>query len=562
VTSDYYQLIFSLIAIWALFAIAWNLFSGLTGLISFGHAMFFGTGAYVTALMFARYGLTPIIGIPAGCIAAIAISLMVGRITFGLRGHYFALAMLTFPISAMYVADWLGLQEVVLPLKRESPSLYLQFDDHRILTAMCAISLLLTILLCLAVQNSRFGLALQALRQNEAAAEASGLPAFRLRMVAIAISAGLSAFAGGLYAVLMLVITPASTFGLPVSAQVLIISMFGGIGTVWGPLLGAAILVPLTEVLSAEFGAIAPGVQGLLLGAAIISVMLFMPAGLLRGLKLAGVKRLVAGPNSTIILRDTTPMSVFVKPADDRCELLRIANISVRFGGVYALHGVSLSVNKHEILGIIGPNGAGKTTLFNVVSGFTQSSDGNVSFGEHNLGRILPDGIARLGVGRTFQAARPFPEMSTFENVLVGTLAGGFDLKESLSFTERAINAVGLSSRAHTETAQLSNFELRLVELARVLVSRPEIILLDEPFAGVARSEIDLISSVLVELRDAGLGIVVIDHTVPALRKFVDRIVVLDHGEVIADGLPEDVLTMPIVLSAYLGTEVLLDADM
>ncbi|MBN9467175.1 MAG: branched-chain amino acid ABC transporter ATP-binding protein/permease [Bosea sp.] len=562
VSSAYYQLIVSLVAIWALFAVGWNVFSGLSGMVSFGHAIFFGLGAYTTALMATKLDVTPLVGIPVGCLVAIAAALVIGRITFGLRGHYFALAMLTFPISAMYCAEWLGLQEVALPLRRENAGFHLQFGDPRVLTLVNISMLLLAVALALCLQKSRFGLALQALRQNEAAAEASGLSAFRLRMVAIAISAGLAGLAGGLYCLVMLVVTPHSVLGMHVSAQALIISMFGGVGTVWGPLLGAAVLVPLTEILYAEFGAALPGVQGVMLGAAIIAVMLFMPAGLVRSFKSRGTDRIVskipsaqqAGASGSLWQGGSHQVSQQV--------LFECSDIAVRFGGNYALRGVSFDAKKGEIIGVVGPNGAGKTTLFNVLSGFVKPSGGRAVFDGRQLIGQKPDAIARLGIGRTFQVARPFPEMTVFENVLVGCLASKLGLEQAFQITTRMAGELQLGSKLGAETEQLSNFELRLVELARALAASPRLILLDEPFAGVASSEIIVMSDLLTELGKAGFTVIIIDHTVPALRKFVDRIIVLDHGEIIANGLPDDVLADPEVKAAYLGTDTLAHADM
>lgn len=561
VDRAYYQLIVSLVAIWALFAIAWNVFSGLSGMVSFGHAIFFGIGAYTTALTSTKFDMSPLLGIPVGCLVATAASLLIGRITFGLRGHYFSLAMLTFPISAMYLAEWLGLQEVALPLRRENATYYLQFSDPRVLTIVNISVLLIAVVLALCLQKSRFGLALQALRQNEAAAEASGLSALRLRMVAIAVSAGLAGLAGGLYCLVILVVTPQSVLGMHVSAQALIISMFGGVGTVWGPLLGAVVLVPLTEMLYAQFGAGLPGVQGVMLGAAIIAVMLFMPAGLIRIFKTRGTDRIVS---SIPVVHGERGKSLPEGGSHQVAKqiLFQCSDVAVRFGGNYALRGVSFSARKGEIVGVVGPNGAGKTTLFNVLSGFVKPSRGSAVFDGHQMIGQKPDAIARLGIGRTFQVARPFPEMTVFENVLVGSLASRLGTGQAFSVTARVAGELQLGSKLAAETEKLSNFELRLVELARALAAGPQLILLDEPFAGVASSEISVMAELLTELGKVGFTVIIIDHTVPALRKFVDRIIVLDHGEIIADGLPGEVLANPEVKSAYLGTDTLAHANL
>ena len=280
VGDAYYQLMLTLVPIWAVMGLSWNLLSGYTGLVSFGHASFFGLGAYTVTLALVLFDLTPWFGIPLGVVVGAAAAVVIGYPTFRLRGHYFALAMLAYPLALLYVFQWLGYQEVALPMKRAAPGWYMQFGDYRVYLTIAVGLLVLALLVSLAVERSRFGMSLLAIKQNEPAAEAAGIDTLRWKMRAIVLSGALAAAAGGLYAVVLLVVTPDSVFGVLTSAQALIVALFGGVATMWGPVIGAAILVPLSETLQAHLGNIIPGIQGVVYGLAIVLVILLAPEGI------------------------------------------------------------------------------------------------------------------------------------------------------------------------------------------------------------------------------------------------------------------------------------------
>ena len=266
VTNSYYQLMLTLVPIWAVMGLSWNLLSGYTGLISFGHAAFFGLGAYTVTIALVQFDITPWIGIPLGMVVGTVAGIVIGYPTFRLRGHYFALSMLAYPMALLYVFVWLGYQEVPLPMKREAPGFYMQFSDYRVYVALAVGLLVVSLLISLAVERSRFGMSLTAIKQNESAAEAAGIDTLAWKMRAIMLSGAVAAAAGGLYAVVLLVVTPDSVFGMLTSAQALIVALFGGVGTLWGPLIGAAILIPLSETLQAQLGDVIPGIQGVVYG--------------------------------------------------------------------------------------------------------------------------------------------------------------------------------------------------------------------------------------------------------------------------------------------------------
>ncbi|HTU53604.1 MAG TPA: branched-chain amino acid ABC transporter ATP-binding protein/permease [Acetobacteraceae bacterium] len=554
VHNSYQQLLLTLIPIWAVAGLSWNVISGMSGLVSFGHAAFFGIGAYTVTLALVYWHLTPWIGIPLGMILGAVAAGLIGLPTFRLRGHYFALAMLAYPLAILYVLEYLGFQEVPLPMHRQHPALFLQFNDPRLSTLVAVGLLALAMIAAMLVENSRFGLALLAIRQNELAAEAAGLDTWRWKMRAMVASGAIGAASGGLYACVLLVVTPDSVFGVIVSAQALVVTLFGGVATVWGPLIGAAVLVPLAETLNAKLGNIVPGIQGVVYGGAIIAVMLAAPEGIFWTIR-DRFFRPIAAPPLPQPLRSPPPAR-----APGHGILLDVKHLSKSFGGLRAVEDVSFSVSVGEILGIIGPNGAGKTTLFNLLNGVLAADAGSARLaGEELAGRRVHQ-IARRGVGRTFQVVRSFPRLPLLDNVIVAAYGAGLADEDALAASMGALETVGLAERARRPAGQLTNKELRLMELARALAGNPRLLLLDETLAGLAHEECDELLSVLRQLRARGMTIVIIEHTMHALLRLVDRFLVLDHGRVLAEGTPHAVIEDPRVIEAYLGTKFLAQA--
>ena len=550
VTNSYYQLIMSLVPVWALFGVSWNILSGYAGQLSFGHASFFGIGAYTVTLAMVYWNLTPWLGIPLGMLVAAVAAVLIGIPTFRLKGHYFALSMLAYPLAILYFMQYLGFQEVSLPMHRENPAAFLEFTDPRLYTVVGVGLLIAGIFVSMLVENSRFGLALLAIRQNELAAEAAGIDAKLWKMRALVVSGMIAAAAGGFYACVLLVVTPDSVFGMLVSAQAVVVTLFGGVASIWGPVIGAAILVPLAETLNAELGNYLPGIQGVVYGVAIIGIMLAAPDGLFwtirdRYFRPKAPAPLPAslGANAPSGARPTAPGSL----------LLKVEGLSRSFGGLRAVSDVSFDVKAGEILGIIGPNGAGKTTLFNLLNGVLSSDNGTASLsGKSMLGKKTHQ-VCRMGVGRTFQVVRSFPRLPVLDNVIVGAYGAGFADQAAIASAAHALERVGLSAQAGIAAGQLTNKQLRLMELARALAGAPRLLLLDETLAGLGRDECDDVLNVLERLRREGMTVVIIEHTMHAMMRIADRFVVLDHGRVLASGLPRQVVEDRSVIEAYLG---------
>jgi branched-chain amino acid transport system permease protein len=561
VTNSYYQLVMTLVPVWAIFGLSWNLLSGYTGLISFGHAAFFGVGAYAVVLGQIHFDLSPWIMIPIAAVLGGIAGLLIGFPTFRLQGHYFALAMLAYPLAILYVFEWLGLQEVTLPIKRDNAAAYMQFADHRVYTLLALAMMLATILLTRAVERSRFGMALLAIKQNEAAAEAAGINTLAWKLRAVTLSGAIAGAVGGFYAVVLLVVTPQSVFGMLVSAQALTVAMFGGVGTVWGPVIGSVILIPLAETLNAEAGSRFPGIQGVIYGLAIICVILLAPEGLFWKIRDFWRKRssaapVTAAPGTTDIATATSAELVPLRPkrtVGTGDVVLEVRNLSRSFGGLKAVQDVSFKLRQNEILGIIGPNGAGKTTLFNLLNGFLRPGTGQILLDGREMSGRKPHELCEAGIGRTFQIMRPFLRMSISDNVVVGAYVRARTDAEARQLAADAIARVGLSGIANRIAGELTTKELRLMELARALAGQPRILLLDETLAGLGHDEANEVVAVIQRLARDGMTIAIIEHTMQAMVRLVDSFLVLDHGAVIVEGEPEAVTRDSRVIEAYLG---------
>ena len=562
VTNSYYQLVMTLVPVWAIFGLSWNLLSGYTGLISFGHAAFFGVGAYTVVLCQIHFDLSPWVTIPIAAVLGGIAGLLIGFPTFRLQGHYFALAMLAYPLAILYVFEWLGLQEVTLPIKRDNPIAYMQFADHRLYTLLALAMMLGTILLTRAIERSRFGMALLAIKQNEAAAEAAGINTLAWKLRAVTLSGAIAGAVGGFYAVVLLVVTPQSVFGMLVSAQALTVAMFGGVGTVWGPVIGSVILIPLAETLNAEAGSRFPGIQGVIYGLAIICVILLAPEGLFWKVR-DFLRKRSAPPAAATPSTPDVPVAAAVSaaPAPARAKrsvgtgdvVLEVRNLSRSFGGLKAVQDVSFKLRQNEILGIIGPNGAGKTTLFNLLNGFLRPGTGEILLDGREMSGRKPHELCEAGIGRTFQIMRPFLRMSISDNVVVGAYVRAKTDAEARKLAADAIARVGLSEIAERIAGELTTKELRLMELARALAGQPRILLLDETLAGLGHDEANEVVAVIQRLARDGMTIAIIEHTMQAMVRLVDSFLVLDHGAVIVEGEPEAVTRDSRVIEAYLG---------
>ena len=554
VDDNYFRFVLSTVPIWAVMGISWNIFSGYTGLVSFGHAAFFGIGAYTVVILSLNFDVSPVIGIPLGCIGGLIAGILIGYPTFRLKGVYFALAMLAYPLTLLYIFEWLGYQEPTIPMRTGADALWhMQFENPYYNIVVSVAIMCLAVWTSYKIHSSRFGLSLTAIKQNEAAAESAGLDSTKWKLRSIMVSGALAGLAGGWYAALVLVVTPNSVFGMLTSSQAMIVTLFGGVSTVWGPVIGSLVLIPTSEIIQATVGEKLHGIHGVLLGVAIILMMIFAPDGILTKLKSLVFKQR-KDPNEQA--PQVTPPATASGDSKRRISdevMLDVRGISVSFGGLKAVSDVTFQVHKGEVLGIIGPNGAGKTTLFNLLNGFIPATAGEISFANTNLVGLKPNQVCRLGVGRTFQVARSFSRLTVLDNVVVGAFAKDDDDDVARQHAMEALELVGMAGHAQTLAGGLNSLELRLMELARVLAGRPELLLMDETLAGLGAEEVEVMLSTITNLANQGQSIVIIEHTMQAMVRLVDRFIVLNHGTVLATGEPTTVMKDPAVVEAYLG---------
>jgi branched-chain amino acid transport system permease protein len=371
---------------------------------------------------------------------------------------------------------------------------------------------------------------------------------------------------GVVYAQMLFVVTPETMFGIGVSVQALIVNLVGGPGYVIGPLLGTLITVPISQALEAQFGSISGAAQ-LVYGLVLVVVVLTIPHGLMDELRrIDPARHPTLGKLQGLLIRGTTGAapppapgvvtSAVSAPVGRGEMLLNADGLGKAYGGVIALRDFNLEIRQHEFIGIVGPNGAGKTTLFDLLTGFQRPTSGRLYLRGENVTRSAPHRLARSGIRRTFQIPRPFGRLSVYENAMLGGLVGATEVAGS-SMEEaiwRPLRAVGLAHLANRPAESLGPSQIRLLEVARALVSRPTLLLLDEPLAGLDPSEVHELIDILRGQQAEGLAIVLVDHAIGTVAKIVERLVVIDNGILIADGVPTEVTRMPRVVEAYLGS--------
>jgi ABC-type branched-subunit amino acid transport system ATPase component len=438
--------------------------------------------------------------------------------------------------------------------------------------ALVLAALALVIAATLYLKRAWIGLAWASIRENELATNIIGIHPARFKLYAFMVGATFAGLGGVLYAHFIHYVTPYD-FGFLPSIYVLVMIVFGGIGTIRGAVLGASFLTLLPELFR-----FVQDYRNLIYGATLIAMILYEPRGVLgdgsyvwRLILAARARVRTVGMSSQIdakpvLVANQSTQAGAERPASHlRESLLQTRDLTRRFGGLLAVSDVNIEVFAREIFGVIGPNGAGKTTFFNLLSGIMPCSGGEIRFKNHDIHRLSPYRIARLGIGRTFQIVRPFGELSVIDNVLAGLgsrfcsgFAGALGLHHRKSFRDeaRAILAqTGLGDHENEVARNLPLGLLRRLEIARALGLRPQLILLDESFSGLSHREALSLLDLIRSLRDAGMTIILIEHNMQITMKICDRIAVLDRGVKIAQGTPAEIRNNAAVVAAYLGSD-------
>ena len=554
--NAYWISVATTLLMWVHLCAAWNAVGGMVGQISFGNAAFFGIGAYTSTWLGAQFGLSPWLGMLAGGTLAAGAGWCVGYLPFRWRLSHLVFALLTMTLAFVLQFSVSGIKSLggTAGLFINAPTSLgsMRFDEPAGYLIMIALFASLTVLVVGLLFQGRRGYFWRAARDNEDAAAAAGIDLFRIKQEALAFSAFASAAAGTFYAQQIGYIDPHSVLGLDIAIQILLFAVVGGAGTQLGPVVGPLLLVPLGEALRLNLGGSAGAtMHQFFYGAALVAVILLWPGGIVGGLRKAFSARRPAALAPTP--DPPPPRTVAPQPvAMARDALIEIAGIGKRFGGLQALHEISFTVYRGEILGVIGPNGAGKTTLFSLLAGFQSPSAGQISYAGQRIDGLAPHEVCRRGIARTFQITQAFPTLTVYDTVLTAALVR-HDVAAAQGIADAVLARTGLWPRRSALCADITLAEQRRLEIARALATEPTVLLLDESMAGLTARETDEALHLLRGLREEGLTIVLIEHVMRAVMSVCDRLVVLDAGKLIAAGAPATVASDPQVIRAYLG---------
>ena len=553
VANQYYLFLLTTGALTVIVAIGLNVLIGLTGQVSFGHVGFYALGAYVTAILTTKLGVSFWWTLPVAAVLTGAIGTLLGLVALRVRGPYLAMVTIAFGFVVEYSAvEWEGVTGGQNGLMNIPYPSFAGWSIGERGISLAAIALMaIGLVLYKRLARSAWGLAMRAVRDSEVAAASMAVNPLAVRTVAFAISAVLAGIAGSFFASATTFVAP-STFPFFQSILFVLVVVIGGMERTYGPVIGAVIVVGLPELLSglAEY-------RVLLSGALLLAVLLFAPGGIAgaapRRFRRAKEQDAPLAPVSAQLLIATGTPRV----------ALDVADLGIAFGGVQAVSHVSMRVDSGRVTSIIGPNGAGKTTVLNLVCGFYRPQSGSVRLGDQELAGVAAHHVARAGIARTFQTPQLFEQMSVLENLLVAMRRGalGSPLSDTASApagaqaqTARALLAyVGYRGSAQRRAGDLAHIDKRLLEIARALALRPSMLMLDEPAAGLNASDKQHLAKLLRRIADSGIAVVLIEHDISLVMGISDHVVVLDAGKCIAQGRPDAVRNDRAVIAAYLG---------
>lgn len=562
--NEYSLRLFMLFMIYAVIAMGLNVLVGLAGLLSLGQAGLFALGAYTGAILATRLGLDLLTASIAGLIVSGLFGALLAYPTVRVRGVYLAVITIAFGLIVENAAiEWQGLTGGTTGISGiPKPSVFgIPMAGVRYY-AVLAVILFVVVAVTHNIKRSKYGRAMLAVSQSETAARSVGLNATAIRTLAFVIAASTAGLAGVLYAFLNSYISP-DTFTFSDSIRFLLMVILGGAGTTTGALIGALALTYLPEYLQQlEYW------QKFAYGLLLALVMFVLPLGIF-GTLVELIRKFYSAPQDFVPSDGVAIEEALAYPGRSSGAELAAESLTMRFGGLTALDKVSVRVGPGEIHALIGPNGAGKSTFVNVITGFYQPQEGTFRFNEVVLTGHSPHAIAREGFARTFQNTELFGDLTVLENVMVGYQKWlTYNFFEAAIRTSRfrqqeelcrrvavgLLNFVGLADSAHQKARYLPFGLQRRLEIARALAARPQLLLLDEPAAGLTTQEIEELDQMIRRIASFGVSVLLIEHHVELIMSVAQRVTVLDYGVVIASDSPDVVQNDPRVIEAYFGT--------
>lgn len=555
------------IGIYTLITLGLVLLTGCGGITSFGQAAFVGIGAYATAYLSTAAGMSPWVGLLAGIVLTSFVALVLGYVTLHLGGHYLPLTTIAWGMAIYYSFgnfQFLGAHGGIGDIPPVSLFGY-RFDEpqklYYVIWIICAAALLAAANLL----KSRQGRAIRALRGGKGMSESLGIDVFWVRLWVFIFAAALAGTAGWLYAHMTRFVSPAP-FGLNAGIEYLLMAVLGGAGTIAGAVVGAASVALMKNWLQdllPHLSTNAANLEIVVFGCLFILLLHKSRSGIVPLVRQYLPQAAVTAPAGAVSAAELPRM-----PSPERgSALLKIDGLTKRFGGLVAVDNVSFEVKAGTITALIGPNGAGKSTTFNLITGALHATSGKVTFAGRDLSGIKPHEVVSLGMARTFQHVKLRPTMTLLENVMLGTyrrthagfIAGALKLdraEEASVYREamRELERVGLAAKANDFAGNLALGQQRVLEVARALAAGPLLIMLDEPAAGLRSLEKKALADLLRTLRADGMTILLVEHDMDFVMSLADRVVVLDFGKKLAEGMPAEIQSNSAVQEAYLGS--------
>ena len=548
-TNEYQVLVIGTVAITAIVGVGLNILMGLVGQTSLGHAAFYAIGAYVGTIATMKFGLPFLLSLLCAAVISGLAGALLSLPALRVKGPYLAMVTIAFGYFVEQgIAEWkdvTGGWNGIMGIPQ--PSLFGYVLDSAGIAILAVVISALLIPAYALFASSKWGVVMRATRGAEVAASAIGTNLMLVRVIAFALSAALTGVAGCLFAVLNGFISPES-FPFFQSIIFLLMVMIGGIGQAAGPLVGAVMVILLPEALSslAEY-------RLMFFGGLLLIVLLVAPNGL-TGTLGHTTRRFFKTLPFFVQVDEVRALSWF---SLKQAGLLKLEKLGVVFGGNIALQDVTLQAHTGQVTSLIGPNGAGKTTLLNLVTGFYQPSTGSVFLNDTSLSTLPGYQVGRSGIARTYQTSQLFGDMSVLENVYFGLLQGrltGYRLPEQpMQLCAALLSFAGYQGDGNVRADSLAHVDRRLVEIARALATRPSMIMLDEPAAGLSADEKSQLGVVLKNIAAQGVGVFIIEHDMALVMSISDQIHVLDQGKLIASGMPAEIQQDARVRAAYLG---------